>query len=611
MSVLISLVGRPNVGKSSLFNRLLRRSAALVDDRPGVTRDRHYAPLSINGRRGLLVDTGGFDFSDLDPLAGPITAQIKAAMDQSDLVVLVTDGIVGLHPQDAELAELIRRSGRPSAVCVNKIDGPNRAPAAAEFYALGLTPVLPVSAAHGFGLEALRELLADNLEPEDDYDSLAEAAPPRVAVIGRPNAGKSSLINRLCGEERLVVNERPGTTRDTIDVEIQRGNRKYVLVDTAGVRRKGRVSEKLEKLSVMRAIKGIEGSDVAILVIDALEGASDQDAHIAGYAHERGRPLIVLINKWDAVKDRFDKRKDIQREMDLKMVFLDRAPFMTVSALTGAGLTRLWPAIDRIMDQYRFRASTSAVNRVIEKATEAHTPPQVGRVRLKFFYATQVSSGPPTFVIFVNRPESVHFSYRRFLANRLRQAFGLELVPVKLRLRDRHETGDSGRSPKKTLKTGPVAVEGVSDIFYGPPDDDLDDAGCQQGLDLNEQLEPGRRPDQNNRRAQNEPDGHSDRLSPRKEPAQGGVKVRPSKRPPTAPATGSALKKDSAEKKRLTKKSSVNSKSPTGSARSVGPKRPNSSKTGQKGTKKLSNTKNQKKGSPTSRAKKAAPKASQ
>ncbi|MDR1109596.1 MAG: ribosome biogenesis GTPase Der [Deltaproteobacteria bacterium] len=438
MSAMIALVGRPNVGKSSLFNRLLRRSAALVDDRPGVTRDRHYASLVIDGRRGLLVDTGGFDFSDLDPLAGPITSQIRAALGECDLAVLVVDGLLGLHPQDAELARMLRESGRPSVLAVNKIDNPGSAAAALEFHALGFDSVVPVSAAHGLGLEELRGILAESLEPIPPDDPGPALAPPRIAVIGRPNAGKSSLVNRLLGQDRLVVDQRPGTTRDAIDVEISHGGRPYVLVDTAGVRRKGRVSEKLEKLSVMRAIGGIEGSDVAILVIDALEGLAEQDAHIAGYADERGRPLIILLNKWDAVKERLETRRAIQRELDLKMVFQERAPVITGSALSGAGLGRIFQLVDRIMVQYGFRASTAEVNRVLEEATAAHAPPQVGSARLKFFYATQASSRPPTFVAFANRPDSVHFSYRRFLANRLRAAFGLDLVPVRLLVRGRH-----------------------------------------------------------------------------------------------------------------------------------------------------------------------------
>jgi GTP-binding protein len=446
---MIALIGRPNVGKSSLFNRLLRRSAALVDDRPGVTRDRHYSTLNIDGRHGFLVDTGGFDFSDLDPLAGPITSQIKAAIEESDFLVLVTDGLLGVHPQDKELAQLIRQSGKPVAVAVNKIDFPNKENLVMEFHQLGLEPVLPVSAAHGFGLEALRSCLARILEPEDAQEPTTQSS-PRVAVIGRPNAGKSSLINRLIGKDRLVVHDSPGTTRDAIDVEVENDGKRFVLVDTAGVRRKGKVEEKLEKLSVMRALKGIEKCDVALLVVDAQQGIADQDAHIAGYAFEFGRPVVILINKWDSVKDKTEQRKSIQRELELKMTFMEKAPMMTVSALTGAGLKRIWPLIDRIMTQYTFRASTSEVNKVIQEAAQAHTPPQVGRVRLKFFYATQARTSPPSFVLFANHPDEVHFSYRRFLINRLKEAFGLDLVPIKLYLRPRHQEREN--APKKYKK---------------------------------------------------------------------------------------------------------------------------------------------------------------
>jgi GTP-binding protein len=388
-----------------------------------------------------LVDTGGFDFSDLDPLAGPITDQIRAALNECDLAVLVTDGQLGLHPQDAELARILRGSGRPTVLCVNKIDQLGNADLALEFHALGLSTVVPVSAAHGLGLEELKAILAQTLTPIPDEGPQDSQTAPRIAVIGRPNAGKSSLINHLLGQERLVVDQRPGTTRDAIDVEITFHDKPYVLIDTAGVRRKGKVSEKLEKLSVMRAIKGIENSDVAILVIDSLEGLAEQDAHIAGYAHERGRPLIVLLNKWDAVKNRLEIRKNLKREMELKMVFLEKAPVLTASAKTGSNLGRIFPLIDQIMVQYRFRAPTAEVNRVLEEATSAHTPPQVGPVRLKFYYATQVSTEPPTFVAFANRPSSVHFSYQRFLVNRFRQAFGLDLVPVRLYLRARREEG--------------------------------------------------------------------------------------------------------------------------------------------------------------------------
>lgn len=444
MSALIALVGRPNVGKSTLFNRLSGRSLALVDDRPGVTRDRHYGILKLDERQATVIDTGGFDPTDLDPLIGQIRTQALAALDEADLIVLVVDGKDGLTPHDLELATLIRRSGRPHLVAVNKIDSGEKEGAAAEFHELGLDGLWPVSAAHGYGMRDFKEALAALLPAEEPAASEDGSQPPRVAVIGRPNAGKSSLINRLCGAQRLVVDERPGTTRDAVDVDIIRDGRRYVFVDTAGVRRKGRVDEKLEKLSVMRALKSLDRADLAILVVDCLEGLADQDAHIAGYAHERGRPLIIMANKWDAVRERQEVLRDFKKSLELKMTFADNAPLITASARTGLRVETIFGCIDRLMAQYRFRASTAEVNRVLEAAVEAHTPPFAGRGRLKFYYVSQVSSAPPTFVVFTNKPEAVHFSYQRFLVNRLRAAFGLDLVPVRLLLRAR-----TGRHEKK------------------------------------------------------------------------------------------------------------------------------------------------------------------
>ncbi|MDR1044636.1 MAG: ribosome biogenesis GTPase Der [Candidatus Adiutrix sp.] len=447
MCALVALVGRPNVGKSTLFNRLAGKSLALVDDRPGVTRDRHYSPVNLDGRQGTIIDTGGFDPTDLDPLVSQIKAQALAALEEADLTVLVVDGPSGPTPHDIELAGLIRRSGRPYLVAVNKIDSFEKEGHLTEFHEMGLDGLWPVSAAHGYGLRDFREALAGflPLKPEEVEDA---EAPPKVAVIGRPNAGKSSLINRLLGEERLVVDHRPGTTRDALDVSLERNGRRYVFVDTAGVRRQGKVDEKLEKLSVMRALKSLDRADLAILLVDALEGFSEQDAHIAGYAHERGRPVIIMANKWDAVKAKGETRKELQRALDLKMAFLEKAPVLTASARTGLGLDRLFGFIDRIMTQYRFRASTAVVNRVIETAVAAHTPPYAGKGRLKFYYAAQVGSQPPTFVLFTNKPASVHFSYQRFLVNRLKEALGLDLAPVRLILRarsGRHEEKKKGR----------------------------------------------------------------------------------------------------------------------------------------------------------------------
>lgn len=444
---LIALVGRTNVGKSTLFNRLVGQSAAIVDDRPGVTRDRHYSPIAIDGRSGTLIDTGGFDPTDLDPLIGQIKEQALAALAEADLTVLVVDAKAGLSPHDMELAQAVRRSGRPYLVAVNKIDGPGKELNLAEFHEMGLDRLFPVSAAHGYGLNDFRAALAPYL---DEAPAAGEggAAPTKVAVIGRPNAGKSSLVNRLSGQARQVVDSRPGTTRDAVDVTVERDGRPYVFVDTAGVRRKGKVGEKLEKISVMRALKSLDRADVAILVMDATEGLSEQDSHIAGYAFEKGRPLILMFNKWDAVHEKGEAKKELARAFDLKMPYLEGTPRLMASAKTGRGLEGLFKLIDDIMRQYTFRAATAEVNRVIEAAVEAHTPPYAGRGRLKFYYATQVATKPPTFVVFANKPGEVHFSYQRFLKNRLKEAFHLDLAPVRLYLRERagrHEKGQGRR----------------------------------------------------------------------------------------------------------------------------------------------------------------------
>ena len=437
MGALIALVGRPNVGKSTLFNRLVGRPQALVDDRPGVTRDRHYGEVSFEGRQGTVIDTGGFDPTGLDPLISQIKAQALAALEESDLTVLVVDGQSGPTPHDGELARLIRRSGRPHLVAVNKIDSPEKEVALSDFHELGLDGLWPVSAAHGYGLSDFKAALAGFMSEPGEADERDEEAPPRVAVIGRPNAGKSSLINRLTGQDRLVVDSRPGTTRDAVAVSVTSGGRDYVFIDTAGVRRRGRVDEKLEKLSVLRALKSLDQADAALLVVDAQAGLADQDAHIAGYAHEKGRPVVILANKWDAVRGKAEALKELERSLDLKLGFLAKAPVVTGSAKTGLRLDRLFALIDRLMAQYRFRAPTAEVNRVMETAVAQHTPPYAGRGRLKFYYATQAATRPPTFVVFTNHPEAVHFSYRRFLVNRLKEAFGLDLAPVRLLLRAR------------------------------------------------------------------------------------------------------------------------------------------------------------------------------
>jgi len=435
MSALVAIVGRPNVGKSTLFNRLVGYNKAMVDDQPGVTRDRNYAQVKVRGKPVTLVDTGGFDPDLKAGLTALVREQTMMALEEADLTVFLADGRQGLNPHDRELLDLLRRSGRPFLLAVNKIDGPEKEAALADFYALGVEPVWPVSAAHGYGVRDFIDYLA-GLLPEAEEETPPEGL-VRVGVIGRPNVGKSSLVNRLLGEERTLVAETPGTTRDPVDVTVEHRGRFYLLVDTAGIRRKGRVSLKLEKYSVMRALKSLERCDVALLLVDSVEGITDQDAHVAGYALDRGRGLILVFNKWDLIKDQRAELKKIKASLELKMKFLSFAPFLSVSALTGLRTGRIFGLIDEVFAQYSFRAPTGQVNRVLEQAVLAHIPPYVGRSRLKFYYGTQVSTRPPTFVLFANRPDKVHFSYQRYLTNSFREAFGLDKVPVRVLLRPR------------------------------------------------------------------------------------------------------------------------------------------------------------------------------
>lgn len=437
MSALVAIVGRPNVGKSTLFNRLIGFNKAIVDDQPGVTRDRNYAQVTLAGRSVTLVDTGGFEPDLKEGLMAQVRDQTLMALDEADLTVFLADGKEGLNPHDQDLLDVLRRSGRPFILAVNKIDGPEKEDALAEFFSLGVEPILSLSAAHGYGIRDFVDHLTRMLPKAEEGLFLKGAV--RVAVIGRPNVGKSSLVNKLLGEERTLVTDIPGTTRDPVDVAVEHQGQTYVFVDTAGIRRKGRVSVKLEKFSVMRALKSLERCDVALLLIDSLEGITDQDAHVAGYALERGRGLIVIFNKWDLVNDKRAEQKRIKDRLELKLKFMSFAPYLTASALTGLRVSRIFTLVDEVFAQYCLRASTGRVNRVIERAVQAHTPPYVGRSRLKIFYATQASTRPPTFVLFVNRPDKVHFSYKRYLANCLREAFKLDKIPIRVLIRPRHK----------------------------------------------------------------------------------------------------------------------------------------------------------------------------
>ncbi|MEW6265289.1 MAG: ribosome biogenesis GTPase Der [Thermodesulfobacteriota bacterium] len=440
MSGVIAIVGRPNVGKSTLFNRLVGYAKAIVDDQPGVTRDRNYARVELGGKSATLVDTGGFDLEVKQGIMAQVRRQTLLALEEADLILVLADGREGLNPHDRELLDVLRRSHKPFILAVNKIDGPEKEAALSDFYELGVEPVLPLSAAHGHGIRGLVECLAELLPPVE-----AEAAAEgliRIAVIGRPNVGKSSLLNRLIGEERALVTEAPGTTRDPVDALIEHQGRRYLLVDTAGIRRRGRVSLKLEKYSVMRALRSLERCDVALILTDALEGITDQDAHVAGYALEQGRGVILVVNKWDAVKDKSAAGKKLKADLELKMNFLAFAPVLTASALTGLRVNQIFGLVDKVFAQFDSRFPTSQVNQVLSRALEAHPPPYVGRGRLKFYYATQAGTRPPTFVLFASRPDQVHFSYRRYLTNVFRQAFTLDKTPVRVLIRP-HRQGKS------------------------------------------------------------------------------------------------------------------------------------------------------------------------
>lgn len=435
MKPLVALVGRPNVGKSTLFNRIVRSREALVDDMPGVTRDRHYCDAMWEGKAFTLVDTGGFIQGDDDLFAGDIRYQVNQAIYEADAVVLVLDGKNGLSPYDHDLVRLLRDSNRPVFYVVNKIDGETLEENLFDFYALGIGNPYPVSAEHGYGvpdfLDDLIKALPDDESVEEEKNLI------KVAVVGRPNVGKSSLINKILGENRLVVSDQAGTTRDSIDTLCERSGKSYLFIDTAGIRRKGKVDEKLEKYSVIKALKSLDRCDVALILIDAAEGITDQDVTIAGYAEERGCGCIFLLNKWDLV-DRSDTgTKAFYEKLYMSAKFLYYAPAMTISALTGLRVGKIFKLVDEVYTQYHTRIATSELNRILTMATE-RTPPSLHKgKRLKFYYATQVDEGPPLVVCFVNYPEAVHFSYHRYLINQLREFSGLDKTPIKLSFRQR------------------------------------------------------------------------------------------------------------------------------------------------------------------------------
>jgi GTP-binding protein len=433
MNTLIAIVGRPNVGKSTLFNRLTRSRAALVDGEPGITRDRLYASVEWESKSFTLVDTGGFDDSEEEPLLQGVRKQVVKAIEEADRIIFMVDGRDGLMPGDEKIADLLRRSRKRVFLGVNKVDGTEREHLTADFYRLGFDRVYPISAAHGYGLAAFLSALTEDLAESAKEETAEDLT--RVAIIGRPNVGKSSLINRIVGSERLLVSELPGTTRDSVDIHFTLRGRNYVFIDTAGIRKKGKVKEKIEKFSVIKALQSLDRCHVAVVLIDASEGVTDQDAHICGYAFERGRGVILALNKWDLVKKDPEKKKHLADTLDMQLSFLSFAPKLYVSALTGEKINKIFQEIDLLRGQLFSRTETSIVNKVLTDIVQKNPPPKMGPGRLKFLYATQTGVMPPSFAIFVNRPDLVHFSYERYMMNQLREQLGLNQVPIRIKFK--------------------------------------------------------------------------------------------------------------------------------------------------------------------------------
>jgi len=436
MKPIVAIVGRPNVGKSTLFNRVTRSKDALVDDFPGVTRDRHYGNARWNDVEFTLVDTGGF--TEGDDFADEIRFQVHQAIADADVIILLLDGKDGISPFDREIVDILRTIDKPAFYVVNKIDGIEQEVFLSDFYQLGLDTLYPVSAEHRYGVVDLLDDVVDALA-DVVVEFLDDQTPEmiRLAVVGRPNVGKSSLINRILGEKRLLVSDIPGTTRDAIDSVCKMNGRSYLLIDTAGIRRKGKVSKKLEKFSIIKALKSLDRCDVALMVIDAAEGVTDQDISVAGYAFERGCGCILLLNKWDLVEKDSKTVKEYYERLRDHAKFLNFAPAMTISALTGQRVTKIFKQVDDVYDQYARRIATGRLNRFLERAIEKNEPSLHRGKRIKFYYAAQISTKPPTIVCFVNYPQAVHFSYKRYLINQFRKETGLDKTPIRIIFRQR------------------------------------------------------------------------------------------------------------------------------------------------------------------------------
>lgn len=438
---ILAIVGRPNVGKSTLFNKLVGQRISIVEDTPGVTRDRIYSKSEWRNREFMIVDTGGIEPDSNDIILSQMRRQAELAIEKADVIVFLTDIRTGVTANDYDVAKMLQKSGKPVVLCVNKVDSIGDPPVEFyEFYNLGLGDPIAISAAHGHGTGDMLDKVFEYF-PEDDNVEYDEEY-IKVAVIGKPNVGKSSLINRVSGEERAIVSDIAGTTRDATDTVIENEHGKYVFIDTAGIRKKSKIQEKIEHYSVLRAYMAVDRSDVCVIVIDAEVGFTEQDSKVAGYAHEQGKGCIVAINKWDAIEKDTNTMDEFKNKLEEDFSFMSYVPFVFISAKTGLRIDKLFGLINNVNMQNSMRISTGMLNDVLAYATTRVQPPSDKGRRLKIYYMTQPSTKPPTFVIFVNRAELFHFSYQRYIENQIRQTFGLDGTPVRFVVRERNRDDD-------------------------------------------------------------------------------------------------------------------------------------------------------------------------